>query len=572
MKERNLYFTLLIFLILFSTFFGIILLKGDNQNNDYNYNDEISEKVDNEFKLKTANGGALNQSSIFQNTSAIRRGFDAINFTVNVSDFQYADSVKMQISFTNNSIVLFNMSRIGATDNFTIAYAPEGSAPLGVQVVTFKILNASIPIPQQENDQTTQRYFIIKSNSMVSFNNAEYLRGDSLLADLNDISATFTWDLSVVNSTNESQQNELFGLGNNLLQISFEINDSFIEVNKDYYVRVVLTETFLPGRTTSEYFKFFVRNRDPLILQSSVIFNPTTVFRTQDCTVSLNVTDVEYTALNISVSMILEDPNGINFANVSLDNNLDDSFTKSFTISASRPAGIYRVRFEASDLLGDIGEFSTLLTVKNNPPKIDSYEINDIDTDERISVLYGEDLVFKFDVSDVEGISYITVLLIDQDDEEYEISREYEDDLEITVRTEDLVTGTWTVYVYVTDIDGETTKLDSDFDTGPQEIEIVPNLLDEVLPWIMFLIGLGIGIIGVIVTALAKRKPKILESEITKKKPVSKKKPEKTKKPAKQKPEKAKSEVPKEEIESEKEDEQEPKTVAPKRKIKRRLR
>ncbi len=571
MKGRRLQFMMLIFLLLFSTFFGIILLKSDNQTYDYKYNDEVSEKPYNEFKLKSSNG-VLNQSLIFQNVTTIRRGFESINFTINASEFDpYADNAKMHIYFSNGSDGPFNMTpQSGTPSNFTIAYSPSGRAPLGIQVVNFEIYNAS-GVP--ENIPTTQRTFRIISTSMVSFNNTEYLRGEYLLADLNDISDNFDWSLSVVNDTSGSQQT-LFNIGDiwdNLVQINFEINDSFIEVNKDYYVKVDLRET-LTSRTTSEYFKFFVRNNDPLIVQSSVVFNPTTVFRTEDCKVSLNVTDVEYSSPFINVTMILEDPNGNNFVNISLDNSLDDSFTKSFSISANRPAGNYRVSFEAEDPKGDIGEFSTLLTVKNNPPEIDSYEINDIDTDERISVLYGEDLVFEFDVFDEEGISYITVLLIDQDDEEYEISREYEDDLEITIRTEDLVTGTWTVYVYVTDIDEATTKLDSDFDTGPQEIEIVPNLLDDILPWIMFLIGLGIGIIGVIVTALAKRKPKILESEIQKGKPVSKKKPKKTQKPTKQKPEKVKQEVPKEEIESEEIEEQEPKTVAPKRKIKRRLR
>ena len=569
MKARKSYFTFLIFLILFSTFFGIILLNGDNENNDYNYNGAVSEKVDNKFTLKSANDVALNQSSIFQNVTTLRRGFESINFTINASRFT-ANYTKMSIDFSNGSSDTFNMTlQSGTLSNFTIAYSPSGSAPLGNQIVSFEIFNKS---GVQENDGSTQRTFRITSTSMISFNNTEYLRGEYLLADLNDISGTFTWDLSVVNSTNESQQEELFGLGHNVLQVNFEINNSFIEVNEYYYVKVGLEEISSPTRTTSEYFKFFVRNNDPLIIQSSVIFNPTSVFRTKDCIVSLNVSDIEYTAPLLNVSMILEDPNGINFANISLDNNLDDSFTSSFSISASRPAGNYRVKFNASDPLGDIGEFSTLLTVKNNPPEIDSYEINDIDTDERISVLYGEDLVFKFDVFDEEGISYITILLIDQDDEEYEISGVYEDDLEITIRTEDLVTGTWTVYVSVTDIDGATTKLDSDFDTGPQEIEIVPNLLDDILPWIMFLIGLGIGIIGIIAIALTKRKPKILESEIPKDKPVSKKKQKKIQKPTKKKPEKAKREVPKEEIESEKVEEPEPKTVAPKRKIKRSLR
>lgn len=568
MKTRNLYFTILIFLILFSTFFGIILLNSDNGKHENNYNKADSEYTNNPIDPKSSNG-ALNQSLIFQNVTTIRRGFESINFTINASEFPHAVNASMRISFSNNSVSTFNMTlQSGTLSNFTIAYSPSGSAPLGIQLVSFEIFNETWKL---ENDRTTQRTFRITSTSMISFDNTEYLRGEYLLADFNDISDNFDWDLSVVNDTGITQQ-KLFDIGKNLFQISFEINDSFTEVNKDYYVRVHLTETSLPGRTTSEYFKFFVRNNDPLIIQSSVIFNPTSVFRTDDCIISLNVSDIEYTAPYINVSMILEDPNGNTLPTEFLDNNLDDSFTKSFSISASHPAGNYRVRFEAKDPLGDIGNFSTLLTVKNNPPEIDSYEINDIDTDERISVLYGEDLVFKFDVFDEEGISYITILLIDQDDEEYEISGEYEDDLEITIRTEDLVTGTWTVYVSVTDIDGATTKLDSDFDTGPQEIEIVPNLLDDILPWIMFLFGLGIGIIGIIVIALTKRKPKILESEIPKDKPVSKKKPKKIQKPTKQKPEKAKREVPKEEIESEKVEEPEPKTVAPKRKIKRRLR
>lgn len=568
MKISRLRFTIIIFLILFITIFGITLLKNDNQNNDYKYNGAVSENVNNEFELKSAT--AINQTLIFQNVTTIRRGFESINFTINASEFTDADEAKMRIDFSDDSDSTLNMtSQSGTPFNFTIAYSPNGSAPLGIQVVSFEIYNATGAL---KNDRTTQRTFRITSTSMISFNNTEYLRGEFLLADLNDISDNFDWDLSVVNSTNESQQKKLFGLGHNVLQVNFEINDSFIEVNKDYFVEVDL-EKISTSRTTKEYFNFFVRNTDPLIIQSSVTFNPTSVFRTKDCIVSLNVSDVEYTAPFINVSMILEDPNGNTLLTESLDNNLDDSFTKSFSIPASRPAGNYRVRFEVEDPLGDIGEFSTLLTVKNNPPDIDSYEINDIDTDERISVLYGEDLVFKFDVFDEEGISYITVLLIDQDDEEYEISREYEDDLEITIRTEDLVTGTWTVYVSVTDIDGETTKLDSDFDTGPQEIEIVPNLLDDVLPWIMFLIGLGIGIIGVIVTALAKRKPKVLESEISKEKTISKKKAKKTKKPAKKKPEQVKKEPIKKEAEPEPEkvEEQEPKIIAPKRKIKRRL-
>ena len=418
MKERNLYFTILIFLILFTTFFGIILLNGDNVEHKNNNNNADIDYINNEVDPKSSNGAlALNQTLIFQNTSAIRRGFESINFTVNVSDFlPYANNVTMQISFSNNTDGFFNMTKmIGTTDNFTVAYTPSGKAPLGLQVVRFIIYNISW---DELNDQTTQRSFIIKSNSMVNFNSSEYFRGEYLLADMNDISDDFTWILSVVNSTNESQQNELFGLGENVLQVYFEINESFNIVNQYYYIKVELTE-LSTSKLASEYFKFDVQNRNPLIIPTSVKFNPTTVFRTDTCVVTLNVSDIEYSGSQINVMMFIEDPNGNMLPNVPLETNENGKFTDSFSIKANRPAGFYRITFEAKDPLGDIGEYSTNLTVKNNPPEIDGYEINDNDNDERISVLYGEDLVFEFDVFDIEGLAYVTVKLIDQDDEDF---------------------------------------------------------------------------------------------------------------------------------------------------------
>ena len=573
MKGRRLFFTVLILFLLSSTYIWIIFLNNDNQN--VNHKGNVNEELNNVFEPKSANGQkALNYSSIERNVTIIRRGFDSINFTVNVSGFIGANETWMDIRFSNSTPRSYNMSReMGTIDSYTYEYAPMGTAPTGFQLVSFRIYNRTNNPPL--NTGTTFTNFTIKPNAYWLPNGTtnEYSGGQFLYADLLiNNSADFIWDVSVVNSTIASQQT-LFGLGQNINDFIFEINSSFDKTDKIYYVKVDLTE-LSTNKEAAEYFLFKVLKPESLIINSSIRFNPSPVFRGEECQLSVNVSALnnDLNPVYISLALILEIPKSDNEITYDLENDDgDEEFTTSFTVSANRPAGDYRYSIIASYNSIEFDEYTDLLTIKNNPPDIDSYEINDIDTDERISVLYGEDLDFNFDVFDEEGISYITVLLIDQDDEEYEISREYEDDLEITVRTEDLVTGTWTVYVSVTDIDGETTKLDSDFDTGPQEIEIVPNLLDDALPWIMFLIGLGIGVIGVIITALSRRKPKILESEIRKDKPVSKKKPKKIQKPTKPKPEKAKREVPKEEIESEKVEEQEPKTVAPKRKIKRRL-
>ncbi|MFW9898601.1 MAG: hypothetical protein ACFFDO_05010, partial [Candidatus Thorarchaeota archaeon] len=203
---------------------------------------------------------------------------------------------------------------------------------------------------------------------------------------------------------------------------------------------------------------------------------------------------------------------------------------------------------------------------KNNLPAIDGYEINNYDTDESISVLYGEDLVFEFDVFDVEGVAYITLLLINEDDDEYEITREYEEDLEITVRTVELITGTWDIYVYVTDTDGATVGLDDDFDTAPQKITIIPDTLGEMLSWIMLALGLISGVLfGTAISYYILKSQKLKpEKEID----VIEKKLKKEKIPRKVKPTPVKREAAKKLIEEEKPEKKEPK---PPRKIKRKL-
>ena len=271
----------------------------------------------------------------------------------------------------------------------------------------------------------------------------------------------------------------------------------------------------------------------------------------------------------INVTLVLKDPNNVEVVKELNNDDFNEKFITPFIVSVNSPAGIYDYTLIASYDGNDYDEYSGALTVKNNPPDIDSYEINGIETDERISVLYGEDLVFEFDVFDEEGIQYITIKLIDQDNEDYEISREYESDLEITIRTEDLVIGTWTVYVSVTDTDGVTTELDSDYNTGPQEIEIIPDLLGDVLPWIMLFIGLIIGLMGVIVIALSRRSSKELAQTITKEKAVAKEKLTKPKREKKSKP--VKKEAVKKKVEQEEIEEKEPEKIAPKRKIKRKL-
>ena len=251
-----------------------------------------------------------------------------------------------------------------------------------------------------------------------------------------------------------------------------------------------------------------------------------------------------------------------------MSNNYDGTFTYTFSVGIAYPARIYYYVIKTLYNLEEIEQCEGTINVKNNLPEIDDYEINDYGTDESISVNYGEDLVFEFDVFDIEGVAYITLLLINEDDDEYEITREYESDLEITVRTAELITGTWEIYVYVTDTDGVTVGLDDDFDTAPQKITIIPDTLSNILPWIMLIIGLISGILVATGITYYTMKSKKLKYKPEEKIEVLEKRSKKEKKPKKPEPTPTKLKPTKKLIEEEK---PEKKELRKPRKIKRKL-
>ena len=569
MNKRKSLFIIVFFLTISITFLSIVASSTENKN-DYMFTiNQENNFLNKEDELKTSNGEiSLSYSSIFRNTTIIRRGFDSINITVNVSAFATATKTYMRIYFTNNTNVLINMSYIpGTNKNFTYTYTPEGYAPLGIQRVNFEILNNS---DYQLNTGDIYTNFTIRSNSMVGFNSSQYYRNQYLLADITiDNSENFQWEVSAVNSTDILHQKTLTIVYQNPFQVKFLIDDNFDIVNKDYYLKVNMSENGV--QWIADYFGFYVNNTNPIFYENTIQFNPTSVFRTERCDIRVNVNDSESNPSNINVKIRLIDPN----RNVAYTQTLyysgNGQFIGNFTISAGSPKGIYEVEFEATD---DNGGKSTVLkkiTIKNNLPKIDGFEINDIDTDEPISVNYGDDLKFKFDVTDVEGVAYVTIKLIMEDAtsddvEEYEITREYEDDLEITIRTEDLAAGTWTVYVSVTDTDGATTDLADNFDSGPQQITVIPDLLTSVMPWITLIVGSILGIIAGLGIGFYMRKSKYPESKPEEAKPITKKKTIKVKESIT--PTKPKA-IEKESVK--KPEKKEPKEPTTKRKIKRKL-
>ncbi len=461
-------------------------------------------KIKSEILPKNA-GTSLAYSSIYRNATIIRQVFQSVNFTINASAsvFPSANSVKMQIKYSNNTALNYSMTKIGSTTNYTYTYTPAYFTPLGFQNVTFYILNGLILL----NDQTTGSNFTIISNSMAYFNSSQYLRNQYVLADLTLYDYTnYNWKISLVDSTKLTTK---FNIGNNLFQVKFQINQSFTSINDVYYLKVNITQK-AGTKWACNFFQFRISNINPKIIVSTVKFDPNQVYRGKSCKVTLNASDTENIAnpLTMNITMILEDPAGGKITIPLFENLKDGSFKYTFSISTSKPAGYYKVNITVIDRNKGQDSYITSLTVLNNPPKIESYKINDFEMDESISIRYGEDLKFTFDLTDEEGLGYVTVALLNEDDEWYNITRVYEEDMEITVRTVDLITGIWYVYIFVTDSDGATEGLDFDYDVAPQEITIIPDTLSTILPWILFGVGIAIGVALGAGIIIARRKQK----------------------------------------------------------------
>lgn len=545
-----------------------------NYNSENFNNEKISDGSDfnNFFDLKNADNGnpPLEYTSIFQNATTIYRLFESLQFDINASKFTNPNYTVMQIHYSNNVVEEFDMDSDTGT-NFTFTYNPGYEAPLGFHNVSFLIYNEtnvllSSPVPITN--------FTITTNYLLVLNSSEYSKGETLYAELividEPLPYNFDWNVTIVDSDNETLQNNIFDVGNNLRQFSFEIDDRFNHTNKIYYIKINISDTSNNVKAAA-YFPFKALNSLPEIDVSTIIFSPNTIKRAEDCTLTLNVTDVDIYTLpeNITVSMTIQSPTGELESPIELTNNNNWTFTTIFSIDISNPIGKYQIIIEAEDQYSGMDSYTASLYVENNAPEIQSYLVNGLSMNQSVSVNYGEDLVFTFDVSDEENtIAYVTVSLLDEENNWYNLSRAYTSSMNILVRTEELITGVWYVYISVTDIDGATTYLTSDYGLAPQEIRIIPDLLTPVLPWIGFVFGIVIGVLAGIGLLYKKFKSKYIEPKFTAtKKPTSKKI---SKKP-KPKTEPSKKEDVKEE--DAKVEPQETKEIPkePQRKIKRKL-
>lgn len=519
----------------------------------------------------------------------IRRFYDTINITLhNINEtflkranFGYNLSeldIYINVTFANGSLFNYTMEKHLKSNITSWTFSPKISDPVGVYNISFSLFNISENM--LVNTQATNKSFTVLNNMPRSsaYLNAtkiyrnEFLKVDISPTDIEDPLSKLNWSINIIDPSDKV----IKAIGNNLLTFTQEIDESFMET---IYFRVQINVTDLDQNTTITEFIFQVINTPPEIPTSLVIVFPSKLIKrvTDTVEITVNVTDTEDSFAKINVSMTLEDTNGVETI-YDFTNNVDGSFDVDFTIPATSPLGRYNIKITATDSKTDTAEHIDFITVINNDPEILGYSINNLSTSSNMTVLYGQDLVFTFNISDVEpieGLGFVCVCLLNPNNEWFNLSIKYSENASLTVRTEDLVDGRWLVYIFVIDADGKEVGLKTGLDDAPQEI-VIQTSTSALMTWIAVIIALAFGfVIGFLVFSVinSRKKSALPTPKLKEKAPTKAKgKPVVTKKP---KEPKKKEEISKKPEEKPAESEEEKKSEKPKPtsqlKIKRKL-
>jgi hypothetical protein len=563
---------LVLFLLISSFLLGFGFLSMQNTF-DANFEDNF------DASKETPKVAQLSHSDVKKSRDEVYRLFESINISVNVSDFsdEGVDRVDIKFTYQDNTEETFFVNNY-SNYIYNFSFTPFYNTPIGFTDVGF-LIKDGVNLIKEESSVTN---FTIKSNYVLDRNKEQIYRDQTLYGELivtNITDTYFDWNVTVAYSTSTTVDRTNFKLGYNISQFSFKINNSFQAGDPpesqypDYWIKLQILNKTDHSINKSAFYKFTIltENTNPVINATSINFNPEPLYRTKECNLTFDVTDAETATSNLDVSILIEGPEleRLDFNTNDLNLTGSNTFSVNFTISADQSVGTYEVEITATDGAGASDTETAYLKVINNPPKINSFKINGKDINESITLNYGETLRFTFNVSDKEGIDYVTVALFNEEAGWFNITQQYITNMNMTIRTVDLAQGTWNVYVFVTDIDGETSGLSEDYNIAPKQIKIVRRTVEGVVPWVMLIMGLVLGgliSIGFASTWMKARWKRKETKEFKKEEPKSTRK---SKKKTKKKTVKKAEEKVSEEAGEEKEEKKEKKQTQ--RKIKRKL-
>ncbi|OLS13637.1 MAG: hypothetical protein RBG13Loki_2739 [Promethearchaeota archaeon CR_4] len=318
------------------------------------------------------------------------------------------------------------------------------------------------------------------------------------------------WSFGIQNLTEGGDEFD-FADWSNITEIEYPImNDTWpvpLSASAGSY-RVFLS--IFNGTDNTNVFKdFSVINNRPII--TSVIANESSVYRNSAFNVTVNATDIEIGNLapddgndaNIYVRVYYRNPNGEVYSVNAKNQNgtFPGNYSARISTEKSWPVGIYSYWVAVQDYRAGMEEKENItsdvytIPILNQNPSINvatGMIINDQPanaTDIRIRM--GKTINITIFATDPENsVHYIQIKLQHDNGTSRNYTMNYADSSHtIIIDTEDLLVGTWYIYLTVIDADGGTYE-----PPIPPSIEILPDTWTMAAPIVFLIIGIIIGI------------------------------------------------------------------------------
>ncbi len=452
----------------------------------------------------TENGSVLRtadpETVIILNATEIYRGKEHLNITIDLTD---SDLIIGDHSFTariidkDNEYFDLDMNQIGSSDLLTVTWETNITTTTGSTNVSIFIAGPGV------TDGVDNYEMIEVQNNLpscaVTLPSNELYRNNTYTvnitpSDYEQPVAELTWKLELFDQEHE-KIDTLFDLTNSIFETELEIPAEF-DVGFYYLQSTIQDEE---DEVEQKHY-FQVRNNPPVIVEKAL--NTSAVLRGNNVQIRLNVTD-EDDLENLRLELSTYDPqtgqellSGSDYTDIQALIADRTRFEFEFEIPYTISTGHYFITAKVyeRDEPG-VNDIVTLpLMVENNPPVIHEFLING-ETDGDWYFHDNEEINFQFNAEDAEGpIQFIKVSIFYEDYAGNFVYYNYTVDYigeatQIIVLTKDLPATVYSVYGYVIDQDGATTRYEHAY-----QFVISEDDSDRYVPWIMLGVGLAVGL------------------------------------------------------------------------------
>jgi hypothetical protein len=526
-KNKILFFTLFALFI-----FGFSQINFDSANiQKENYKEDM---------LPNASADEINSAHVFIDKIIVHRGIQNLNITFNNTESDGSDWFNeglydfiANITFSDSSEMNISLTQIGATHYWTTLFTPSIFNVTGDTNVTILVVDSSEII--QNSPPSPDGNFNLANNLPqvgVFMNTTEVYRNetikiDYLPSDIENNVMDLMWEVKLFDPTD---------ILNATLVVKGEKNfSSEILIPNSYIVgewRVEATCWDLEDDDNSSIVDntFLVKNNEPVIdnilfqFENEDPFEAETVdtldiYRGLDkyLTVYVNASDIESNEMKLTI--LATDPISgenllSNYVNISLDVNNTSHFSTNVSFPITSGLGLTELKIIVLEDEIIQKEYIQEIYINNNAPILNNFTINGL-YGSQTTIDEGDWLSFMFDAEDDEdSLEYVLISIVYYDDDDVVQYLNYSTsyigaDTEIIIRGVDLklTTGIYTVYAFVFDSDGASATCTT------QTFGIQSASRFDATTWLLFIIGIIIGMTFTFVGAYTYYRKKLASSE-----------------------------------------------------------